>query len=75
MAIMKTYNMGDLPEYNMGYGKDAKSPKTADKNVIKKDVALPDGYDAGQYDVSYPKGKSKSGVDGKVFKMADEKDY
>jgi hypothetical protein len=33
------------------------------------------GYDAGQYDVSYPKGKSKSGVDGKVFKMADEKDY
>ena len=34
MAIMKTYKMGDLPEDNVGYGKDAKSPKTADKNVI-----------------------------------------
>ncbi len=33
---MKTYKMGDLPEDNVGYGSDAKSPKTADKNVSKR---------------------------------------
>lgn len=75
MAIMKTYKMGDLPEDNVGYGKDAKSPKSSNVNVVKKSATLPDGYDAGKYDVAYPKGKSKSGVDSKVFSMANEKDY
>ena len=74
MAIMKTYKMGDLPEDNMGYGKDAKSPKTADVNVVKKGSPLPKDQE-GVYDVSAPKGKSKSGVDAKVFSLADERDY
>ena len=74
MAIMKQYKMGDLPEDNVGYGKDAKSPKTSDVNVVKKGSPLPkDGE--GMHDVAYPKGKSKSGVDAKVFSLADERDY
>jgi len=72
MAIMKTYKMGDLPEDNMGYGKDAKSPKQSMVNVVKKG-SLP--KDNNLHDESFPKGKSKSGVDKKVFSMADEKDY
>ena len=74
MAIMRTYKMGDLPEDNVGYGKDAKAEKQSMVNVKSKGP-LPDGYDAGKYDIDYPKGKSKSGVDAKVFKLADEKDY
>lgn len=72
MAIMKTYKMGDLPEDNMGYGKDAKSPKQSMINVVSKGP-LP--KDNNLNDESFPKGKSKSGVDAKVFKLADEKDY
>jgi|TARA_R100001460_G_scaffold56227_1_gene95698 hypothetical protein len=74
MAIMKQYKQGELPE-NM-YGNeaskqgDAKGPSTL---VVKGAAALPaDAYAEGN--VAYPKEK-KNMVDGKVFSLADERDY
>jgi hypothetical protein len=75
MAIMKKYVQGELPE-NM-YGNeaakqgDAKGPSTL---VVKGAAPLPaDAYEGG-INKDYPKEK-KNMVDGKVFTMADERDY
>tara|TARA_R100001440_G_scaffold10132_4_gene18538 strand:+ start:6753 stop:6977 length:225 start_codon:yes stop_codon:yes gene_type:complete len=74
MAIMKKYVQGELPE-NM-YGNetakqgDAKGPSTL---VVKGGAPLPaDAYAEGNVD--FPKEK-KNMVDGKVFSLADERDY
>ena len=71
MAIMKQYKQGELPE-NM-YGNEASKQGDSKINVVKPGAALPgDAYAEGN--VAYPKEK-KNTVDGKVFSLADERDY
>ena len=75
MAIMKKYVQGELPE-NM-YGNeaanqgDAKGPSTL---VVKGAAPFPADYAEGGVNKEFPKEK-KNMVDGKVFSMADERDY
>lgn len=57
---LKMYKQGELAE------DQTKAPKMADN--------LPDGYDGNGQNVDAPKQK-KSYVDGKIFSMADERDY
>lgn len=57
---LKMYKQGDLAE------DQKKMAKSADN--------LPNGYDGSGQNVDAPKQK-KSYVDGKIFSMADERDY
>ena len=71
MAIMKQYKQGELPE-NM-YGNEKSKQGDSKINVVKSGAALPgDAYAEGN--VAYPR-KKKSTVDGKVFSLANERDY
>jgi len=72
MAIMKKYVQGELPE-NM-YGNEAAKQGDSKTNVVKGGSALPADYAEGGVNKDFPK-ENKSYVDGKVFTMADERDY
>jgi len=72
MAIMKQYVQGEFPE-NM-YGNEASKQGDSKTNVVKGGSAFPADYAEGGVNKDFPKEK-KSTVDGKVFSMADEKDY
>jgi hypothetical protein len=72
MAIMKQYKQGDLPE-NM-YGNEASKQGDSKINVVKPEAGLPADYSEGGVNKDYPKEK-KNTVDGKVFSLADERDY
>ena len=67
-----------MKQYSQGEGFDDQSTDTAaptesSVNVKKPSSALPgDAYQSGN--VAFPK-TGKNGVDGKVFSMADERDY
>jgi len=80
---MKNMNGKDIDpsimkKYSQGEGFDDQSTDTAQKKeasvgVKKPSSALPaDAYDS--TDKAYPRA-GKNGVDGKVFSMADERDY
>ena len=72
MAIMKKYVQGELPE-NM-YGNEASKQGDSKTNVVKGASAFPADYAEGGVNKEFPKEK-KNMVDGKVFSMADERDY
>ena len=72
MAIMKQYKQGDLPE-NM-YGNEASKQGDSKINVVKPGAALPADYAEGGVNKDFPK-ENKNNVDGKVFQLADERDY
>ena len=72
MAIMKQYKQGDLPE-NM-YGNEASKQGDSKINVVKPGAALPADYAEGGVNKDFPK-ENKNMVDGKVFTLADERDY
>jgi len=72
MAIMKKYVQGELPE-NM-YGNEASKQGDSKTNVVKGGSAFPADYAEGGVNKEFPKEK-KNMVDGKVFSMADERDY
>ena len=63
--IMQKYKQGDLDENNAGYGNSAKSGKPANN--------MPAVEEGGKNEDA-PKVKTNM-VDGKVFSMADERDY
>ena len=63
--IMQKYKQGDLDENNSGYGNSAKTSNPADN--------MPAVEEGGKNEDA-PKVKSNM-VDGKVFSMADERDY
>jgi|TARA_R100001463_G_scaffold136562_1_gene202271 hypothetical protein len=79
---MKNMNGKDIDpsimkQYSQGEGFDDQSTDTAQKKeasvgVKKPSSALP--ADDNTLDKDYPKA-GKNGVDGKVFSMADERDY
>ena len=72
MAIMYKYKQGELPE-NM-YGDETKKQGDAKTNVVKGGAALPADYAEGGVNKEFPK-ETKNTVDGKVFTLADERDY
>jgi|TARA_R100001443_G_C3214475_1_gene144315 hypothetical protein len=72
MAIMKQYKQGELPE-NM-YGNEAAKQGDSKTNVVKGGAAFPADYAEGGVNKDFPKEK-KNMVDGKIFAMADERDY
>ena len=72
MAIMKKYVQGELPE-NM-YGNEAAKQGDSKTNVVKGGSAFPADYAEGGVNKEFPKEK-KNMVVGKVFSMADERDY
>ena len=72
MAIMKQYEQGELPE-NM-YGNEAAKQGDSKTNVVKGGAAFPADYAEGGVNKDFPKEK-KNMVDGKIFAMADERDY
>ena len=72
MAIMYKYKQGELPE-NM-YGDETKKQGDAKTNVVKGGTALPADYAEGGVNKEFPK-ENKNKVDGKVFTLADERDY
>jgi|TARA_E500000318_G_scaffold64592_1_gene59706 hypothetical protein len=75
MAIMYKYTMGELPdENNMGYGNTKKKQGDSKTNVVKGAAALPADYAEGGVNKEFPK-ENKNMVDGKVFTLADERDY
>tara|TARA_R100000353_G_scaffold32404_1_gene26226 strand:+ start:754 stop:963 length:210 start_codon:yes stop_codon:yes gene_type:complete len=69
---MYKYKQGELPE-NM-YGDETKKQGDAKTNVVKGGTALPADYAEGGVNKEFPKEK-KNMVDGKVFTLADERDY
>lgn len=71
MAIMKQYKQGDLPE-NL-YGNEKSKQGDSKINVVKPSAALP-ADDYSETDVNAGR-KAKNTVDGKVFSLADERDY
>ena len=72
MAIMKQCKQGELPE-NM-YGNEASKQGDSKTNVVKGGSAFPADYAEGGVNKDFPKEK-KNMVDGKIFAMADERDY
>ena len=69
---MKQYKQGELPE-NM-YGNEAAKQGDSKTNVVKGGAAFPADYAEGGVNKDFPKEK-KNMVDGKIFAMADERDY
>ena len=69
---MYKYKQGELPE-NM-YGDETKKQGDAKTNVVKGGAALPADYAEGGVNKEFPK-ENKNMVDGKVFTLADERDY
>ena len=69
---MYKYKQGELPE-NM-YGDETKKQGDAKTNVVKGGTALPADYAEGGVNKEFPK-ENKNMVDGKVFTLADERDY
>ena len=69
---MKQYKQGDLPE-NM-YGNEAAKQGDSKINVVKPGTGLPADYAEGGVNKEFPK-ENKNTVDGKVFTLADERDY
>ena len=56
------------------YGNEASKQGDSKTNVVKGGSAFPADYAEGGVNKDFPKEK-KSTVDGKVFSMADERDY
>ena len=69
---MKQCKQGELPE-NM-YGNEASKQGDSKTNVVKGGSAFPADYAEGGVNKDFPKEK-KNMVDGKIFAMADERDY